>query len=224
MHLKKCEISKTLVSVVILLPEAQIISMAGAGDLPLDEGFIAVLVLLLVLLLSTGYVYIQQAPGAAAAAAAANNNNAAAARAGAPRPSALRTTAPDAIPTAGLSDALLRLHRALPTRHGARTATLCADALLRRKEDADAQWVSADAAAALSDLLQLADVYVLCVVRDAGDRAVMERVRALLAESGSDGRRLQSHKVLFCTTAVGKVAFVRQLEPQLHIEGQCVWC
>ncbi|TYZ68689.1 hypothetical protein PybrP1_006622 [[Pythium] brassicae (nom. inval.)] len=180
-----------------------------AGDqLPLDESFIAVLVLLLAVLLGTGYVYIQQAPGAAAAANAATGG-------GVQRPSALRVpAAPDAIPTAGLSDALLRLHRSLPSRHGARTATVCADALLLHKESAQPAWASADAAAALADLLQLADVYVLCVVRDAGDQAAMGRLRAFLSALSG----LQPHKVLFCTTAVGKVAFVRQLEPQLHVE------
>lgn len=203
-----------------------------AGDpLALDESFIAVLVLLLVVLLSAGYVLIQQAPGAAAANAAGGG------RGGAHRPSALRQTiaAPDAIPTAGLSDALLRLHRSLPSRHGARTATVCADALLVHKESAELAWASPDTATALADLLQLADVYVLCVVRDTSDQAAIDRLRAFLAAlngAAAQLRGLAPHRVLFCTTSVGKVAFVRQLEPQLHIEGascvllymyECVW-
>lgn len=203
----------------------------ATGDLAansglLDESMIGVLVLVLVVLLSTGYVYLQQmqAPGAAPGGGAANN-----ARMGGPEflpgtRGGHTTFAPNAVSTVTLTQQQLRLHRALPSRHGARTITICTDALLQHKESDALAWKNEDVPSVLSDLLQIADVYLLCVVSDEKNKAVIERIRGFIASStlaydDKTKRGLKTHKVLFCTTTIGKIAFVRQIEPQFHVEG-----
>lgn len=195
-----------------------------AAALPIDESMIGVLVIVLVVLLSTGYVYIQQLQTQQGAAPPAHART----HRGASPMSAARGSnhvAQNAVVTTGLTDEQLRLHRSLPSRHGARTLTICADALLAHKETEQLAWQTDDAPSVLADLLQIADVYLLCVVRDAADRAAIERIRdfvtrALASDAKTTQKRsLAPHRVLFCTTSVGKVAFVRQLEPQFHIEG-----
>ncbi|KAG6572550.1 Peroxisome biogenesis protein 22 [Phytophthora cinnamomi] len=184
----------------------------------IDDSLLGILIILLVVMLSTGYVYVQQlrqgdAPARAPAARMA------------PSTAAALASAPEraAVSTAGLSDRQLRLHFTLPLRNGARTVTVAAEALLSTQADAPA-WTHDDVPALLADLSRVADVYLLCTLRDAKDAAKMQRVREFVAthpdlksnESTPGGVR--AHKILFCTTAIGKVAFVRQIEPQVHVE------
>lgn len=208
--------------------------LAADGGSFLDESMIGVLVIVLVVLLSTGYVYLQQmqAPGAGPGGAANANNNA---RTGGGQflPGGARgghtAFAPNAISTVTLTQQQLRLHRTLPSRHGARTITICVDALLQHKEGDLIAWKNEDVPSLLSDLLQIADVYLLCVVPGGGDekkqKEVIERIRGFIASSSplafddKTKRGLKTHKVLFCTTTIGKIAFVRQIEPQFHVEG-----
>jgi hypothetical protein len=132
----------------------------------------------------------------------------------------------NAILTANLTDQQMRLHRSLPLRHGARAITICVDALVKNKTDAGAiAWSSDDAPRVLENLLQIADVFVLCKL-DSDDSSVRAHIQRLLTEPASDEpskkRSLEPHKILFCKTSVGKVAFVRQIEPQVHVEGMKV--
>lgn len=210
----------------------------ATGDLAadggqLDESMIGVLVIVLVVLLSTGYVYLQQmqAPSAGPGGAANANN----ARAGGTQllPGAgtrggHTAHAPNAVSTVTLTRQQLRLHRSLPSRHGARTITICADALLQHKESDAIAWKNEDVSSVLGDLLQIADVYLLYVVAGGDDekknKEVIERIRGFIASSvvafdDKTKRGLKIHKVLFCTTMTGKIAFVRQIEPQFHVEG-----
>ncbi|TMW60232.1 hypothetical protein Poli38472_000274 [Pythium oligandrum] len=132
--------------------------------------------------------------------------------------------AANAIATASLTEKQMKLHRSLPSRNGARTITICVDALLRNKTW-EMEWVNEDTPKVLADLLFVGDVYLLCKV-DGDDKAVTERIQHFITScevieaslEASKKRGLQSHKILFCTTTVGKVAFVRQLEPQVHVE------
>lgn len=210
----------------------------ATGDLAadggqLDESMIGVLVIVLVVLLSTGYVYLQQmqAPGAGPGGAA-NANSARAGGAqllpGAGTRGGHTAHAPNAVSTVTLTQQQLRLHRSLPSRHGARTITICTDVLLQHKESDAIAWKHEDVSSVLGDLLQIADVYLLCVVAGGDDEKkneeVIERIRGFIASSAvafddKTKRGLKTHKVLFCTTTTGKIAFVRQIEPQFHIEG-----
>jgi hypothetical protein len=191
----------------------------------LDESLLGVLLILLVVLLSTGYVYMQQLqPGAAGARDAARLANRRPDRTpgtGAPTGAA---TSVKAVATAGLSERQLKLHYSLPARHGARTLTVSADALLDRSDAGTLTWKSDGAAALLADLARVADVYVLCALPTAGEdvqKAEVECVRAFVAASAELQGRVKPHKVLFCATRIGEIAFVRQLEPQVHVEGAC---
>jgi hypothetical protein len=186
----------------------------------IDDSLLGILIILLVVMLSTGYVYVQQlrqgdAPRAATPARMAPTT--AAALASSPRRAAVNT--------AGLNDRQLRLHFTLPMLHGSRTVTVSCEALL--KEEAGALvWINDEVPALLADLSHVADVYLLCTVVDGKDTAKMQRIREFVAthpdlksnESTPSG--IKAHKVLFCTTSIGKIAFVRQIEPQVHVEGR----
>ncbi|OWZ02800.1 putative mitochondrial protein [Phytophthora megakarya] len=182
----------------------------------IDDSLWGILIILLVVMLSTGYVYVQQlrqgdAPQRANAARMARSS--AAALASAPE----RT----AIATAGLSDRQLRLHFTLPMRNGARTVTISGDAVL--KSDT-LVWTRDEVPSLLADLSHVADVYLLCTVKDAKDKEKMQRIRELvtthpdLKSNDAALGGIKAHKILFCATAIGEVAFVRQIEPQIHVE------
>lgn len=68
-------------------------------------------------------------------------------------------------------------------------------------------------------ITQCANTYVLAhVVDDVG----VATVRGALESAGLLGTgvgQLKPHKLLFCSTLEGKVSMVRQLEPELHIDG-----
>jgi hypothetical protein len=70
-------------------------------------------------------------------------------------------------------------------------------------------------------LLANANVYILCQVSDdIGEAAV----RAALEFSGLMGPnpgQIPSQRFLFCETEVGKMSLVRQIEPEVHIDGEC---
>ncbi|GMF30682.1 unnamed protein product [Phytophthora lilii] len=188
----------------------------------IDDSLLGILIILLVVMLSTGYVYVQQlqqgdAPRAPAANAARMAPSTAAALASAPERAA--------ISTAGLSDRQLRLHFTLPTRNGARTVTVSAETLLRTQDTEALAWTSDEVPALLADLSHVADVYLLCTVKDPKDGDAMQRIRDFVAthpDLKSNDAALggvKAHKILFCTTSIGKIAFVRQIEPHVHVEG-----
>ncbi|KAE9077083.1 hypothetical protein PF010_g23649 [Phytophthora fragariae] len=185
----------------------------------IDDSLLGILIILLAVMLSTGYVYMQLLRQGHAPARA--NGNAAAARMAPSTASSSPERA--AIATAGLNDRQLRLHFTLPLRNGARTVTIAAEALLKTETDAPV-WTHEEVPALLADLSRVADVYLLCTVKDVKDADKMQRIREFVAthpdlksnESTPGG--VKAHKILFCTTAIGKVAFVRQIEPQVHVE------
>ncbi len=73
--------------------------------------------------------------------------------------------------------------------------------------------------ALLRAVLQHCEVFLLCRVEsDVGEAAV----RGVLEDAGVCGRaggQVAPHRVLFCGTAVGSTSLVRQLEPDLHVDG-----
>lgn len=85
-------------------------------------------------------------------------------------------------------------------------------------------------ASVIARLLQHCELFLLCRVEsDVGEAAV----RGVLEGEGVCGTgkgQVPPHRVLFCGTAVGSTSMVRQLEPDLHIDGDaetvglcCVW-
>lgn len=71
----------------------------------------------------------------------------------------------------------------------------------------------------LHGLAANASVYLIThVIDDVGEATV----RGALENAGlvgSDSGQIKPHRVLFCSTLEGKVSIVRQLEPDLHIDG-----
>lgn len=195
-------------------------TVAEIFDGMLDESLLGLFILLLVVLLSTGYVYLQQQQAPTAAGAA--GNAAAGARGGGRGarlpPNAAQTPA-NAIVTTNLSERQLLLHRALPSRNGARSITLCVDTLVTQAGDVVA-WRSDAVPTLLTDLTQIGDVYLLAKVGSESDSERMDALRAFITQQVPGA--LKPHKLLFCSTTIGKIAFVRQIEPQLHIDGALI--
>ena len=71
----------------------------------------------------------------------------------------------------------------------------------------------------LRELANNASVYLMThVIDDVGEATV----RGALEDAGLiglDAGQIKPHRVLFCSTLEGKVSIVRQLEPDLHIDG-----
>ncbi|KAK9904670.1 hypothetical protein WJX75_000179 [Coccomyxa subellipsoidea] len=76
-----------------------------------------------------------------------------------------------------------------------------------------------DAAAVMREVLKTANVYVLAhVIDDIGEATVRGALEAGALVGPSAGQ-IPPHRVLFCSTLEGKTSIVRQLEPELHIDG-----
>ncbi|DAZ99930.1 TPA: hypothetical protein N0F65_008737 [Lagenidium giganteum] len=182
------------------------------------ESVMGVLLIILLVVLGTMYMYSQQTPGQAAAG---GGQQPAAARASAAGSASTRTPT-TTVATANLSERQLQLHQSLPMRNGTRTITVCVDTLVRGSEQLE--WRDEQAPTVLADLVQIADVYLLAMAANEKDEAYRQRVRAFItsapkvAFNGATKTGIKAHKVLFCTSSVGKIAFVRQLEPQVHVE------
>ncbi|RLN54730.1 hypothetical protein BBJ29_006091 [Phytophthora kernoviae] len=62
------------------------------------------------------------------------------------------------------------------------------------------------------------------LVKDTNDAKSMQRIREFvsthpdLKSNDTTPGGVKAHKILFCTTSIGKIAFVRQIEPHVHVE------
>uniref|UniRef100_A0A7S0N215 Peroxisome biogenesis protein 22 n=1 Tax=Pyramimonas obovata TaxID=1411642 RepID=A0A7S0N215_9CHLO len=80
------------------------------------------------------------------------------------------------------------------------------------------------AASTLKELAKICDVYMVTHCADDEGQQNVERALAELELLGTTNSKpgtglIASHKSLFCSTREGKTAIVRQLEPDLHIDG-----
>lgn len=71
----------------------------------------------------------------------------------------------------------------------------------------------------VKEICSCADTYIITQVQDDVGQAVLTGSLEAAGLIGSRKGQLQPHHVLFCTTLEGKVSIVRQLEPDLHIDG-----
>ncbi|CEG44209.1 uncharacterized protein PHALS_14467 [Plasmopara halstedii] len=189
----------------------------------IDDTLLGILILLLVVMLSTGYVYVQQLRQGDATQRGNGANTLARM---VPSTSAALSSFPEraTISTSGLNDRQMRLHLVLPMRNGARCITISINAVLKYMNPEALAWMNDEVPALLADLSCIADVHLLCMVTGNHDTKTMEIIREfvvthpVLKSNDKVRRGIQSHKILFCTTSVGKIAFVRQLEPHLHVE------
>ncbi|RLN06624.1 hypothetical protein BBI17_007303 [Phytophthora kernoviae] len=188
----------------------------------IDDSLLGILIILLVVMLSTGYVYLQQLQqGDGQQANAAANL----ARRAPSTASALGSSPQQAvISTNGLTDRQLKLHYTLPMRNGARTVTISTEALLKTDDVEALTWTNDEVPTLLADLSRIADVYLLCTVKDTNDAKSMQHIREFvsthpdLKSNDTTPGWVKAHKILFCTTSIGKIAFVRQIEPHVHVE------
>ncbi|KAL3669789.1 hypothetical protein V7S43_005168 [Phytophthora oleae] len=189
----------------------------------IDDSLLGILIILLVVMLSTGYVYVQQLRQGDAPRGTANAANLGRM---APSTAAALASSPEraAISTSGLNDRQLRLHFTLPLRNGARTVTISGDALFKSENVDVLAWTDDEVPALLADLSHVADVYLLCTVKNAEDTLRMQRIREFvtthpdLKSNDAVLGGIKAHKILFCATPIGKIAFVRQIEPHVHVE------
>ena len=202
-------------------------------DSMIDDSLLGILIILLVLMLSTGYLYVQQLRQGGAQQQPPQrhgpNTNASLSSRTVSATAALASSSERALlSSTDFTDRQRRLHSQLPMRNGTRTVTISAAALFQTDTSKALSWTSDDVPALLSDLLHVADVYILCKVDDEKDTQHMLRVRewltthAALTNADTAGRGLQAHKVLICATSTGKSAFVRQIEPHVHVDGAVI--
>ena len=76
------------------------------------------------------------------------------------------------------------------------------------------------AGALLRELAGAAECYLIAhVADDIGQAVVTGALESAHLLGGGGGGRVPAHRLLFCSTLAGKVSLVRQLEPDLHIDG-----
>lgn len=69
----------------------------------------------------------------------------------------------------------------------------------------------------------LADLYLIAhVMDDVGEAAVTGALEECGLVGTQQGACVRPHRLLFCSTLEGKVSIVRQLEPDLHIDGHAL--
>lgn len=79
--------------------------------------------------------------------------------------------------------------------------------------------IAADAADALKQIAKSAEVYLITQVgSDDAEKAVMAALQAA-GVVGSGCGCVPAHKVLFCSTDIGRIALVRQITPDLHVDA-----
>jgi hypothetical protein len=91
------------------------------------------------------------------------------------------------------------------------------------------EWVSTDlqegatlrpaAVDIMREVASCADAYIITQVQDDVGQAVMLGALEAAGLVGSAPGQILPHHVLFCSTLDGKVSVVRQIEPDLHIDG-----
>ncbi|KAG1678379.1 hypothetical protein FOA52_015145 [Chlamydomonas sp. UWO 241] len=69
------------------------------------------------------------------------------------------------------------------------------------------------------EMALLADVHLISQVADDVGQVLVEGALEAAGVVGIDKGQVPPHRCLFCSTNEGKVAIVRQLEPELHLDG-----
>ena len=80
----------------------------------------------------------------------------------------------------------------------------------------------------MHELIKNANVFLVThVIDDVGEATVRGALEDVGLVGTSEGQ-IKPHRLVFCSTLEGKVSIVRQLEPELHIDGHpstvCFYC
>lgn len=70
------------------------------------------------------------------------------------------------------------------------------------------------------EICKAADTYMLVQVPDDVGEAAVTGAMEAAGLLGRAPHQLPPHRLLFCSTLEGKASIVRQIEPELHIDGQ----
>lgn len=97
-------------------------------------------------------------------------------------------------------------------RHAPLTAAPC----LYEQEGAS---LRPEAAQVVADMARCSAVYVLAHVSDDIGEATVRGALEAGGLVGAQQGQVPPHRLLFCSTLEGKESIVRQLEPELHIDG-----
>ncbi|CAI5703908.1 hypothetical protein KXD40_002529 [Peronospora effusa] len=191
-------------------------------DSMISDSLLGIFIILLAVLLSTGYMYMQQLRQGDRQRGNPHNN---VARMMPSIAAALASIPGRTVCTTDLNDRQLRLHYTLPMRNGARIVTISGEVLLKTDNMEALSWINDEVPALLADLSQIADVYLMYTMVYATDIKRMERIREFISthpdlkSNDTKSGGIKKHKILFCTTSIGKIAFVRQIEPHVHVDA-----
>ncbi|KDO27751.1 hypothetical protein SPRG_20389 [Saprolegnia parasitica CBS 223.65] len=105
------------------------------------------------------------------------------------------------VDTTKLSAVGKAMHANLPQRQGVRSICISGNALV--KFDGATMTLAPEVVASLVDVISTGDVFIIFLVTD----------EAAKAKTG-----LPPHRILCCTTVIGKIALIRQIEPLLLVE------
>jgi hypothetical protein len=150
-------------------------------------------------------------------AASGTSQQQASSSAAAAKPASAAMTAPE---LQGLSSTAraVRTHLA-----GVRRVTISAPGVLLDQTTPEELQDSATLRPGVEELLKevasCADVYVIAHVEDDVGQAAVQGVMDAAGLVGAKVGCIKQHKILFCSTAEGKISMVRQLEPDLHIDA-----
>lgn len=188
-----------------------LIANAPAGTLPLTGVLGLALILGLNYLRRTG----QRKPDEPSSSAGGSSSS------GPAGPSGL--AAPGGGPASGVQGRAAARSGLAARLGGARRITISAPGVLLEEWSAqdleDSATMLEGAATLLQDMSGAAEVYILCHVEsDIGEATVRGALEAGGVLGGKQGQ-IQPHRVLFCGSVAGKVSVVRQLEPDVHIDG-----
>jgi len=130
--------------------------------------------------------------------------------------------------TKGSTDKMQRMHAQLPLRHGIRSITLSGNTLFNNATEKNLTEMTLDLFKASSvemllELSTISELFLIFLVQSKEEQKhILSLLRAtqVLEYNEQLQRGIKPHRILFCTTTIGKIALVRQIEPLIHIEGK----
>eukprot|EP00877_Chromochloris_zofingiensis_P010014 jgi/Chrzof1/5266/Cz15g20020.t1 len=140
------------------------------------------------------------------------------------QPQAARRKLDSAVPQVSSVAASTPLGKAVRSQLvGVKRVTVSAPGVLLQESQAtelgEAANLRQEATDILKEVTSCADTYIIAHVVDDIGQAVVSGALESAGLLGNQPRQIKTHKVLFCSTLEGKVSLVRQLEPDLHIDG-----
>jgi len=107
---------------------------------------------------------------------------------------------------------------------GVRKLTISLPGVVLHEQEAsqlqDSATVRAETVSIVQEVCKAVDTYLLAQVPDDIGQAAVTGAMEAAGLLGKGVHQLPPHRLLFCSTLEGKASIVRQVEPELHIDGQ----